>query len=425
MQVSAELKNTIAAREDAAERFRRVRACTAALTAGLEPEDQAIQPMPEASPTKWHLAHTSWFFETFLLGPHAPGYRPYDAGFGYLFNSYYEAVGKRHPRPERGLLSRPTAREVLAYRDHVDRAMRAWIENAPAAVFAAASAMLELGLQHEQQHQELIVTDLKNVLSRNPAMPVFRPMLPRPVAEAAALDWHVCDGGLAEIGHAGGGFAFDNEGPRHKIYVAPFRLASRPVTSGEFAAFIADGGYRRPEFWLSEAWAAIGERNWDAPLYWQGTPGDWRVVTLGGTRPLDETEPVCHVSYFEADAYAKWAGARLPTEAEWELVAALRPVVGNFLESGHFHPIAAKPQHLAQLFGDVWEWTASSYSPYPGYRAPAGAIGEYNGKFMSSQMVLRGGSCATPDGHVRATYRNFFYPDARWQFSGIRLAHDA
>jgi ergothioneine biosynthesis protein EgtB len=280
-------------------------------------------------------------------------------------------------------------------------------------------------LQHEQQHQELVVTDIKHVLSRNPEMPVYRPRLPRPVGGVPPLDWLSCDGGLVEIGHAGAGFAFDNEGPRHKVYVAPFRLASRPVTSGEFAAFIADGGYRRAEFWLSEAWAKLAERNWEAPLYWQGREGDWRIVTLAGTRPLDEHEPVCHVSYFEADAYAKWAGARLPTEAEWELVAARHPAAGNFLEDGHFHPVAATSQCPAQLYGDVWEWTASSYAPYPGFRIPAGAIGEYNGKFMSSQMVLRGGSCATPEGHVRATYRNFFYPDARWQFSGIRLAEDA
>lgn len=310
MQVTLEARSENIGRANAADAFQRVRGTTIALTAGLEAEDQAIQSMPDASPTKWHLAHTSWFFETFLLAPHAPGYRPYDAGFGYLFNSYYEAVGKRHPRPERGLLSRPTAREVMAYRAHVDRAVAAWIADAPTSSFATASDILELGLQHEQQHQELVVTDIKHVLSRNPDMPVFRPMLPRPVGEVAALDWLACDGGLVEIGHAGMGFAFDNEGPRHRVYVAPFRLASRPVTAGEFAAFIADGGYRRPEFWLSEAWAKLGERNWEAPLYWQGRQGDWQIATLAGARPLDESEPVCHVSYFEADAYAKWAGAR-------------------------------------------------------------------------------------------------------------------
>ncbi|HUN51262.1 MAG TPA: ergothioneine biosynthesis protein EgtB [Candidatus Sulfotelmatobacter sp.] len=427
MQLTLEPRSETIGRREAAEAFQRIRGATVGLTAGLEAEDQAIQSMPDTSPTKWHLAHTSWFFETFLLGPHAPGYRPCHADYGYLFNSYYEAVGSRHPRPERGLLSRPTVREVLGYRAHVDAAMAAWIADAPPAVFAAAAAILELGLQHEQQHQELIVTDIKHVLSRNPAMPVFRPMLPRPVDEAAPVTWLACDGGLIEIGHAGvgAGFAFDNEGPRHKVYVAPFRLASRAVTAGEFAAFVADGGYRRADLWLSEAWATINERAWQAPLYWQGKEGDWRIVTLGGTRPLDPAEPVCHVSYFEAAAFAKWAGARLPTEAEWEVAAARQPVVGNFLEAGHFHPIAAKAQAPAQLFGDVWEWTASSYAPYPGYRVPPGAIGEYNGKFMSSQMVLRGGSCATPDGHVRATYRNFFYPTARWQFSGVRLAHDA
>ena len=425
MPITLEPRSETWGRNQTAERYRCVRDATVALTVGLEPEDQAIQSMPDASPTKWHLAHTAWFFETFLLGPHAPGYRVFDPGFGYLFNSYYEAVGTRHPRAERGLLSRPTARSVLEYRAHVDRAIAAWIADAPAEAFAKAEAILELGLQHEQQHQELIVTDIKHALARNPEMPVYRPMLPRVAQASAPLTWIACDGGLVEIGHAGNGFAFDNESPRHKVYVAPFRLASRAVTCGEFAAFIDDDGYRRADFWLSEAWAAVNQRGWTAPLYWRDTGGERRIVTLAGERLLDPSEPVCHVSFFEADAYAKWAGARLPTEAEWELVAAGSPIAGNFLESGHLHPVAATAQQPAQLFGDVWEWTASSYQPYPGFRPPAGAIGEYNGKFMSSQMVLRGGSCATPTGHVRATYRNFFYPDARWQFSGIRLAGDA
>ena len=413
-----------------ARNYAAVRARTQRLIDGLEPEDMAIQSMPDASPTKWHLAHTSWFFETFLLQRFAPDWRPFDEAYGYLFNSYYEAVGPRHPRPARGMLSRPTAREILRYRAHVDQAMQALLERADEPTLATLAPLAVLGLNHEQQHQELIVTDIKHVLAAQHTMPAIRPASRRAPSGVAAMDFVGFAGGLVEIGaDAGaGGFAFDNEGPRHRAYVAPFRLASRPVSCGEFMAFIADGGYRRAEFWLSDGWHALNERLWQAPLYWRRDGGRWSIRTLGGERPVDEREPVAHVSYYEADAYAAWAGKRLPSEAEWELAARERPIAGNFLDSDRLHPAAPEGGFdggLQQMFGDVWEWTRSAYLPYPGFRAAAGAIGEYNGKFMSGQMVLRGGSCATPSDHIRATYRNFFPPDARWQFSGLRLAEDA
>ncbi|HYM30524.1 MAG TPA: ergothioneine biosynthesis protein EgtB [Candidatus Cybelea sp.] len=420
MQVSPEPTTAGAARENLARRFKHIRDATVALTEGLEPEDLVIQSMPDASPTKWHLAHTTWFFETFILTAHAPGYDVFDPTFGYLFNSYYEAVGARHPRAERGLLSRPTTRRIIDYRAHVDAAATMWLERASDNAFAAARDVFVLGLHHEQQHQELIVTDLKHALARHPEMPVYRTDVARPSAAAAPLTWSEHEGGVREIGHDGAGFAFDNEGPRHKAYVAPFRIANRLVTCGEYAAFIDDDGYRRPEFWHSEGWAAVQARGWTAPLYWRGRD----IITLSGARARDAAEPVCHVSWYEASAFAKWAKARLPTEAEWEVAAGDVPVAGNLLDAGHWHPVPAASAAARQIYGDVWEWTASPYVPYPGFREPPGAIGEYNGKFMASQMVLRGGSCATPEGHIRPTYRNFFYPDARWQFSGIRLASD-
>ncbi|WP_119419208.1 ergothioneine biosynthesis protein EgtB [Desertibaculum subflavum] len=404
-----------------AERYAAVRNTSMALTVGLAPEDQVIQTMPDVSPTKWHLAHTTWFLETFLLTPFAPGYEVFDPSFGYLFNSYYEAIGERHPRPARGLLSRPTVGEVGRYRAAVDEAMQAWLGGVDAPRFAAAAPILEIGLHHEQQHQELLLTDIKHVLAQNPVMPAYRAAAPAKRPQLGLDGWWDHEGGLVEIGHAGAGFAFDNESPRHRQYLPPFRLARRLVTAGQYLDFIRDGGYRRPELWLSDGWAAIKERGWAAPLYWIETEGGaYDLLTLNGRRPLDPSEPVVHVSFYEAEAFANWTGFRLPMEAEWEVVAAGRQVAGNFLDAGHYHPTGEG----GHLYGDAWVWTRSAYQPYPGYRAAEGALGEYNGKFMSGQMVLRGGSCATPDGHVRATYRNFFPPDARWQFSGIRLAAD-
>jgi ergothioneine biosynthesis protein EgtB len=412
-------------------RYAAIRAATLDLAASLSPEDQTIQSMPDASPTKWHLAHTSWFFETFLLTPELPGYQPFDSRFGYLFNSYYEAVGARHPRPQRGLLSRPGVAEIGAYRRHVDAAMARLVAEARPERWAAIAPLLELGLHHEQQHQELILMDIKHVLALNPLRPAYRGPVPQAQRAAPPLAWIDCPGGLVEIGHAGAGFAFDNEGPRHKVWLDPYRLASRLVTSGEYLDFIADAGYRRAEFWLSEGWATVQCEGWEAPLYWQREggireEGAWSLFTLSGLRRLDPAEPVAHLSYYEADAYASWAGKRLPREAEWEVAAAGLKLAGNLADRGLFHPLpAAAGTGLQQMIGDLWEWTQSPYTPYPGFRAAAGAIGEYNGKFMSNQMVLRGGAAVTPAGHIRATYRNFFPPAARWAFSGLRLAEDA
>jgi ergothioneine biosynthesis protein EgtB len=409
---------------DFAARYRAVRAATEALAAPLSPEDCTAQSMPDASPVKWHLAHTSWFFETFVLEAAAPGYRPLDPAYRVLFNSYYHSVGAQHFRPERGLITRPGLAEVHAYRRHVDARLLALLEGGRLA--PAQLAVVELGLQHEQQHQELILTDLKHLLSRNPLLPAYRTRAPEPASAAPPLAWHEQPAGLREIGHAGPGFAFDNEGPRHRVFVHAFALASRAVTNGEYLAFMAERGYERPELWLSDGWAAVQHEGWRAPLYWTERDGAWHRFTLAGLRPVAESEPVTHVSAYEADAYARWAGARLPTEAEWEIVGASAPIAGNFVESGRGEPAPAKPEAApAQLFGDVWEWTASAYAPYPGYHPPPGALGEYNGKFMANQLVLRGGSCATPASHIRASYRNFFPPGARWQWSGIRLARDA
>jgi ergothioneine biosynthesis protein EgtB len=379
-----------------AARFAEVRATSLALAEGLSEADQTVQSMPDASPTKWHLAHTTWFFETFVLRPHARGYRPFDPAYEYLFNSYYEAVGPRHPRPQRGMLTRPGVAEIMSYRQHVSDAMAVLLDGANQDI----DAIVELGLHHEQQHQELILMDAKHLLSLNPLKPAYRASAPWP-GVAAPLAWRDFEGGLVEIGHDGEGFAFDNEGPRHRVWLEPFALASRPTNCGEYLAFIEDGGYRRPEFWLSAGWDCVNQRGWTAPLYWEQDGANWCVFALSGLRPLDPAAPVCHVSGFEAAAFAKWAGKRLPREAEWEAGAS-----------------------ALEDTGIVWEWTASPYVAYPGYREPAGAIGEYNGKFMANQMVLRGGCSATPAGHVRPTYRNFFPPDARWMFGGIRLAED-
>ncbi len=403
-------------------RYRDIRRFTERLCTPLETEDYQLQSMPECSPPKWHLAHTAWFFETFVLAEHARDFRPFHPDFGYLFNSYYDAFGDRWPRDSRGLLSRPTVRQIYDYRRSVDERMIALLETANASTLEAVAPLIEIGLNHEQQHQELLLTDLKHAFGLNPLRPVYRPPGPEvPTTSAAPLAWEEYPADVRKVGHAGTGFAFDNEGPRHRVFVNSFQIASRPVTNGEFLQFIEDGGYERPEFWLTDGWAARQRCGWSAPLYWERDGLNWSQFTLRGMRPLDPFEPVCHVSYYEADAYARWAGDRLPTEAEWETAAAARPVVGNFLDSERFHPT----DNGSSLYGDVWVWTASPYTAYPGYRAATGALGEYNGKFMCNQMVLRGGSCVTPAGHVRPTYRNFFPPEARWQFSGLRLAKDS
>jgi ergothioneine biosynthesis protein EgtB len=421
---------TVAARTDPrgarGETYLSVRRTTRALAAPLSAEDCAIQSMPDASPAKWHLAHTTWFFETFVLAPHYPGYQPFDPAYRYLFNSYYNAVGDRYPRPQRGMLSRPGLEEVLAYRRYVDDAVLVLLGGLYS---TEAAALIELGLHHEQQHQELILTDVKHLLSRNPLKPAYQKQWPLTTVSVRDRRWIAFEGGHREIGHAGSDFCFDNETPRHRVWLDPFQLASHPVTHGDFIEFIADGGYRRPELWLSAGWDAVTAHGWTAPQYWEQRDGGWHAFTLHGDVPVDPNAPVCHVSFYEAEAFARWANSRLPTEAEWEVAARDAALTGNFLESGALHPLALRDAPadgtLAQAFGDVWEWTRSDYDPYPGYKPAAGAVGEYNGKFMSSQYVLRGGSCATPASHIRATYRNFFPPEARWQFSGLRLARDA
>ncbi|HVZ73390.1 MAG TPA: ergothioneine biosynthesis protein EgtB [Polyangia bacterium] len=395
------------------ERYRDVRARTVALAAPLSPEDQMVQSMPEASPTKWHLAHTTWFFETFALGPH--GHRAADPRYAFLFNSYYEGVGPRVERARRGQLSRPSLAEVHAYRRRVDEAVERLLGGAN-----DVAVIVELGLHHEQQHQELLLTDVKHALGQQPLRPAYHAIAPART-DAAPMRYHAFDEGVVSIGHGGAGFAFDNEGPRHRCFLQAFELADRPVTCGEYLTFMAEGGYTRAELWLSEGWSRVQSEGWRAPLYWELDEGVWKTYTMGGVREVERAEPVSHVSYFEADAFARWAGARLPTEYEWEHAAADAPVTGHFADSDRFHPRAA----AAGSFGDVWQWTSSAYAPYPRYSPPAGVLGEYNGKFMASQMVLRGGSCLTPAGHVRATYRNFFAPETRWQMSGLRLARDA
>ena len=411
-----------------AERFRAVRALTRGLIAPLSAEDCAIQSMPDASPAKWHLAHTTWFFETFVLEKHAgKRFEPFDAAFRVLFNSYYEAIGAKHPRAERGLLSRPSLAQVVAYRDAIDAAVDELLVNDKLA--ADIRALVELGIHHEQQHQELLLTDIKHLFSCNPQKPVYTKPWPLTSIRIRPAAWVLVKGGVKTIGHAGDEFCFDNETPRHEVLVRDFAIATQPVTHGEFAEFIEDGGYRRPELWLSAGWDAVRTRGWQAPLYWERIGSRWHTFTLHGIAEIEANTPLCHVSFYEAEAYARWANARLPTEAEWECASALAAQAGNFLESGALHPLALRdspPDGVpAQMFGDVWEWTRSDYGPYPGYRPAPGAVGEYNGKFMSSQYVLRGGSCATPASHIRPTYRNFFPTDARWQFQGFRLARDS
>lgn len=408
-------------------RYHQVRRLTESLCRPLVTEDYVIQAMPDVSPPKWHLAHTSWFFETFVLASAVPGYRSPHASYAYLFNSYYVAAGERHCRPKRGVLSRPTVEEVYRYRAHVDQEMTALLERLDGEDLETWLPIVELGLHHEQQHQELLLTDLKFNFACNPLRPAYVTSdRPHAALGVSALRWVSFPEGVYSIGHDGQGFAFDNESPRHRSFVEPFQLASRLITNGEYLAFLADAGYERPELWLSMGWDTVQREGWHAPLYWEQRDGIWWVMTLAGMQPLQEAEPVCHVSYYEADAYARWAQARLPTEVEWEVAALPLPIEGNFVEQHAFHPVPMS-QHdpavpLAQMFGDVWEWTQSHYSPYPGYAAAPGALGEYNGKFMANQFVLRGGSCATSVSHIRPTYRNFFPADARWQFMGIRLA---
>jgi ergothioneine biosynthesis protein EgtB len=407
--------------QDPAARYGAVRALSRAIAEPLSDADSTVQPMPDSSPTKWHLAHTTWFFETFVLRDHVAGYRPRDERWAYLFNSYYEGEGERHPRARRGMLSRPSLAEVLDWRDRVHDAVAAALPGLP----PGALALVELGLAHEQQHQELMLMDILATFAANPLLPaVWEAEDEAPAAPAAPLGWIEGREGIVAIGHEGPGFAFDNEGPRHRVFLQRHSLADRLVTNGEWIGFIEDGGYRDPRLWLADGWEWVRQEQVEAPLYWLDRDGARARFGLDGVRPLDPAEPVSHISYYEADAYARWAGARLPTEAEWEAAAAGRdPTEGNQLDRAG--PVRPKGGRRGVLFGDCWQWTASAYLPYPGFAPAEGTVGEYNGKFMCSQMVLRGGSCATPRGHVRLSYRNFFYPHQRWMFSGLRLARSA
>lgn len=423
------------------DRFETVRGFTEAFCEPLNTEDYVVQTVENVSPTKWHLAHTTWFFETFILEEFASGYEPLNETYAYLFNSYYIQAGERHCRDRRGYISRPTVEEVYAYRAHVDEAMHDLIATASGDVMDELAPLVEIGMHHEQQHQELMVTDMKHVLSVNPLRPAYRDDLrPERSSEPVPLSWVGFDEGVYDIGFdlddPEAGFCYDNETPRHREFVEAFELGNRLVTCGEYLAFMQDGGYERPELWLSAGWATVQEKNWTEPFYWEAHDDQFYVYTLGGLREVNPAEPVSHLSYFEAEAFARWAGARLPTEAEWELAARGLPIEGNFVDKGTFHPLPVSEDDagqipelgngaLHQMYGDVWEWTQSHYSPYPGYKPLPGALGEYNGKFMCGQFVLRGGSCATSQSHIRPTYRNFFHPDEAWQFMGLRLARDA
>jgi ergothioneine biosynthesis protein EgtB len=406
--------------------YRTVRHASRSLAMPLSDADATVQSMADASPTKWHLAHTTWFFEAMILVPHLSDYRLFDEKFHFLFNSYYETIGARQPRPKRGMLTRPTLETIYAYREHVDAAMEELLGIEPS---ANAAELVELGCHHEQQHQELLLTDILHLFSQNPLRPSYKApnLLPVETRPSGTPAYVTFEGGLIEIGHAGEGFAFDSEGPRHRTVVEPFRLADRSVTNGAWVEFMSDGGYSNPLLWLSEGWAIARANGWTMPLYWdERADGCWSM-TLRGDQPVDLAAPVTHVSYFEADAFATWAGRRLPTEQEWEHAAHHVPQTGNFADSGRLRPKPTSSSHdgLRQMFGDVWEWTRSAFSPYPRFRPVAGAVGEYNGKFMCGQFVLRGGSCVTAADHIRASYRNFFPPETRWQFSGLRLAEDA
>jgi ergothioneine biosynthesis protein EgtB len=421
-----DVRAALDARAALARRYGDVRAATAALALPLSDADATVQSMPDASPAKWHLAHTSWFFEAMVLAPNVPNYRVFDERYSFLFNSYYESVGARQPRALRGLLTRPALEDVLRFREHVDAAMAELLKREPA---EEVLGVIELGCHHEQQHQELLLTDILHLFAQNPLRPAYKDSVPLPVefTPRAKPAYKSFEGGLFDVGHDGSGFAFDSEGPRHAVQIDPFRLADRLVTNGEWAEFIADDGYRNPLLWLSDGWGKVRDEGWTAPLYWEARDEEIWTMTLRGAQPLDVDAPVTHVSYFEADAFATWAKRRLPTEAEWEVAAQTLPVNGNLLNGGRLRPkpAPAATGELRQMFGDCWEWTRSAFMPYPRFRPMEGALGEYNGKFMSGQFVLRGGSCVTPQDHVRATYRNFFAPHARWQFSGLRLAEDA
>ena len=403
-----------------------VRQQTESLAAPLSAEDQMVQSCAEASPAKWHQAHTTWFFETFILTPHLANYQLFDQRFRDLFNSYYNAVGPQPEKALRNTFSRPTLEDVQKYRQHVDRCIQDLLSESN--VSDEVLQLAELGLNHEQQHQELLVTDIKHAFWSNPLRPAYQSSARSSSGSPAQQKPREFPEGLVEVGADAIGFHFDSEAPRHKVFVPAFRFATRPATCGEYLAFIDDRGYERPELWLSDGWQAVQTHRWSAPLYWEKSGEEWYQFTCSGMRKINEAEPVCHVSLYEADAFGRWAGARLPTEFEWEIAAENLAVEGNLLEEGNFHPVPAHitaSEEPVQMFGDVWEWTASAYLPYPGFKPAAGAIGEYNGKFMSGQMVLRGGSCATPRSHIRATYRNFFQPATRWQFSGVRLADDS
>ncbi|MGD2053416.1 MAG: ergothioneine biosynthesis protein EgtB [Gammaproteobacteria bacterium] len=414
-----------ATREALQLKYEQVRNDSELICAPLETEDYCIQTMPDVSPAKWHLAHTSWFFETFLLLPHLNNYRCYQPLYDHLFNSYYLTHGDPFSRPARGLLSRPTVAQIYQYRTTIDEAMSELINTVPEQNWPHAEQLIQLGLNHEQQHQELMLTDLKHVFALNPMRPRYRDLVAPPQHTAAALSWLPVDQGIYAIGYGGAGFGYDNEFPVHRMLLRPFALASRLVTNNEYIAFIDDEGYQKPSLWLSDGWTAVQTNAWQAPLYWEKRGDAWWHMTLGGMRPVDPNAPVCHVSQYEAAAFANWSGKRLPTEFEWEVSVRDLPVEGNLRDTDYLQPAAVSTDKpFQQYYGDVWEWTSSAYAPYPGYRVPEGSIGEYNGKFMSSQVVLRGGSCVTPADHIRSSYRNFFYPEDRWQFSGIRLAQD-
>ena len=421
MSTNMSVMNAPGAEDSLAAALRRVRQRTVTLAAPLSAEDACVQSMPDASPAKWHLAHTSWFFEHFVLADHAPGYGAFHPRFEYLFNSYYYTVGQMHLRPRRGLVTRPSLEQILAYRAHVDEALERLLGDG--GLPPELAGRVTLGMHHEQQHQELLLTDIKHLFAQNPLLPAYTE-LPPPVATAVEPQrWIRGTPGITEVGHDGNGFAFDNETPRHRALLDEHALASRPVSNAEFREFIADGGYATPALWLSDGWSTVLAEGWERPLYWQEDLD--QEFTLGGLQQIEPAAPVTHLSYFEADAFARWAGCRLPTESEWEAAASTLSVAGNFADSRALRPRPATGEgELQQVYGDTWEWTASPYSAYPGFRPLAGSLGEYNGKFMCGQMVLRGGSCATPTGHIRPSYRNFFYPAQRWQFSGMRLARD-
>lgn len=408
------------------ERYRAIRGITEELCAPLEPEDYIIQSGPDVSPPKWHLAHTTWFFETFILKKYMNKYSEFDRNFGFLYNSYYESVGPFYPRPNRGLLSRPSSKIIMDYRKHVDHAMEECLDGA-GNQRDTISFLIEVGLNHEQQHQELLLMDIKQNFSLNPSYYPYAEARKYSRNRPEKLKWLRVEGGMMTFGTSGTSFAFDNETPEHRQYLNTFEIADRPVTNGEFLEFMKDGGYERPEYWLSDGWSHVRKVGWNSPAYWIQSEGNWNEFKLSGLKELDPDEPVCHISFYEADAYARWAGFRLPTEYEWEAAAKTfqQGGAGNFLDNGILHPSAHYEGKIKKMFGDVWEWTASAYLPYPGFKPLEGSLGEYNGKFMSGQMVLRGGSCLTPKDHIRKSYRNFFAPDRRWPVTGLRLARNA